>query len=115
MSINCPYCGKEQYINHDDGYGYEEDEIYSQQCCGCEKMFVYTTQISFDYNVEKADCLNEDGLHEYYLTSTQPRCFSKMECKVCGDIRDLTDQERKNFGIETIEEFKKQLEKNIPF
>jgi hypothetical protein len=33
----------------------------------------------------------------------------KMKCKVCGDTRDLTDQERENFGIETIEEFKKRL------
>ena len=24
--VECPYCGAEIEINHDDGYGYEEDE-----------------------------------------------------------------------------------------
>ena len=24
----CPYCGEDQEINHDDGYGYEENGVY---------------------------------------------------------------------------------------
>ena len=23
--VECPYCGAEQEINHDDGYGYDEN------------------------------------------------------------------------------------------
>ena len=39
MDVYCPYCGAEQEINHDDGYGYEEDRRYQQQCGECEKTF----------------------------------------------------------------------------
>ena len=41
--IECPYCGHEQEVNHDDGYGYKEDELHEQQCCECGKYFVFTT------------------------------------------------------------------------
>ena len=30
--VDCPYCKAEQDINHDDGYGYEEDGMYEQEC-----------------------------------------------------------------------------------
>lgn len=56
--VECPYCGKDQEINHDDGYGYEEGRTYEQQCADCEKYFAYTTSISFYYDATKADCLN---------------------------------------------------------
>lgn len=56
--INCPYCDNELEINHDDGYGYEEDRRHEQQCGYCNKHFTFTTSISFHYEAEKADCLN---------------------------------------------------------
>jgi len=31
-TVNCPYCGAEQEICHDDGYGYEEDVLHQQEC-----------------------------------------------------------------------------------
>jgi len=30
--VTCPYCRDEQEINHDDGYGYEEDKEHEQDC-----------------------------------------------------------------------------------
>lgn len=60
----CPYCGAEIEINHDDGYGYEEGEIHQQTCRGCGKTFGYTTGISFHYDTHKADCMN-GGEHNY--------------------------------------------------
>lgn len=56
--VECPYCGKGQEINHDDGYGFEEGERHEQACGACEKTFVYETFISFDYAAHKAPCLN---------------------------------------------------------
>lgn len=56
--INCPYCGEGIEINHDDGYGYEEDEVFQQECGKCGMNFTYTTSISFYYSAEKAPCLN---------------------------------------------------------
>lgn len=92
--INCPYCGSEQEINHDDGYGYEESEIHNQQCGICDKYFTFTTSISYYYRVAKADCLN-DGEHKFKATTTYPVEFTKMECVDCGEIRKPTDEEMK--------------------
>lgn len=85
----CPYCGAEQEINHDDGYGYEEDELHEQQCSECEKQFVYTTAISFHHHASKADCLNGSP-HDYKKTSTYPPEYAKLRCSMCGDEQPLT-------------------------
>ena len=90
--IECPYCGEEQEINHDDGYGYEEDRCHEQECSNCEKSFVYTTSIHFYYTATKADCLN-DGNHKYKATMTVPRKCTRMRCAGCGEERKPTDEE----------------------
>jgi len=55
----CPYCGAGIEICHDDGYGYEEGVKHNQECGKCGKTFVFETSIWFNYDTEKADCLNE--------------------------------------------------------
>lgn len=90
--INCPYCDAEQEINHDDGRGYEENETHQQQCSECNKYFVFTTSISFFYDAEKADCLN-DGEHNFEPTQTFPKEYSKMRCSDCGEIRECKKEE----------------------
>jgi hypothetical protein len=109
-SIECPYCGSEEEIDHDDGFGYEQDVTHQMQCSNCEKNFVFTTYISFSYNAEKADCLN-DGEHDYQPTHTYPKAATRMRCTMCDDTRDLTDEERNSLGIETVEEYFKSLNK----
>lgn len=94
--VECPYCGKYQEINHDDGYGYQEGEIFNQECDDCEKTFAYTTSISFSYDAEKADCLN-GGDHNWKPQITYPKEYTKMECTMCGDTRVPTDSEFKEF------------------
>lgn len=84
----CPYCNAGQEINHDDGYGYEEDGIYEQECGYCDKVFAYTTSISFYHDAHKADCLN-GGEHKYKETATYPRKYTKLECADCGDRQPL--------------------------
>ena len=49
--VKCPYCDKDQEINHDDGYGLDEGGEYEQECIYCEKTFKFTTQISYWHNV----------------------------------------------------------------
>ena len=80
----CPYCEHEVEINHDDGHGYEEGTIYQQECSKCGKTFVYTVEISFDHYLEKADCLNEGGVHDYQETHTYPKVCARMQCTMCG-------------------------------
>ena len=87
--VECPYCKKYQEINHDDGYGYEENQVYSQQCSDCDKTFTYTTSISFSYNAEQAPCLNE-GEHDWTpLISTLK---GRERCSYCDKER-IADKE----------------------
>jgi len=108
MDINCPYCDAELDINHDDGFGYGEGVKHQMNCLYCEKSFVFETSISFYYEPEKADCLN-DGNHDYKLTSTFPQEFSKMRCSMCNDERELTNEERLKFNIGSKEDYFKRL------
>jgi transposase-like protein len=87
--INCPYCDAELYVCHDDGYGYEENVNHQMECHKCEKSFVFQTSISFYYEAEKADCLN-DGNHNWKKNHTQEFNIPSYEeyCKeVYGDTK----------------------------
>lgn len=87
--VECPYCGADVEINHDDGYGYEEDLLHEQQCEDCGKMFAYFTVIHFSYTARKADCLN-GAEHHYKRTTTYPPEFARLRCKDCGHETPLT-------------------------
>lgn len=80
--VECPYCGTGQEINHDDGYGYEEDDPHEQSCPHCDKTFVFYTTILFHYSAHKADCLNGSP-HRYEKTKTYPPEFAVMRCIDC--------------------------------
>lgn len=90
--MECPYCGADQDVCHDDGHGYEEDVRHEHFCTECQKHFVFYTTISFHYDPIKADCLN-GAEHDLQMTRTYPRQFSKMKCARCNYERDLTSNE----------------------
>lgn len=94
--VDCPYCGKGQEINHDDGYGYEEDRRYEQACIHCEKSFVFTTSIMFSYGAKKAACLNGEP-HKFMPSHTHPKFFTRMICADCDEERPLTELDWLNF------------------
>lgn len=98
--IECPYCGEDLEINHDDGAGYEENRLHEQQCHHCEKYFVFTTYISYSYEPYKADCLNE-GEHTFKATRTYPKECTEMECTQCGERRKPTEEEWKAINAKT--------------
>jgi len=106
--LECPYCEQELEINHDDGFGYDENEKHQMQCEHCDKHFVFETEISFYYYPEKADCLN-DGKHSWKKTNHYPVEFSVMECTMCDEKRDLTDEERKEYNIGTKKEYYEKI------
>jgi hypothetical protein len=97
--INCPYCGKELDIDHDDGRGYEEDVTHQQQCTHCDKHFVFTTSIVFMYYPEKADCLNGKK-HKWEPTATYPKKHTQVLCQTCGEWRQPTPKERVRFNLD---------------
>jgi hypothetical protein len=100
MDLNCPYCDEELDINHDDGFGWEENEKHQMQCKYCKKYFVFSTQISIYYYAKKAECLN-NGNHKWKLTATFPRELSQMFCTKCDERRALTESERVKYKIGT--------------
>jgi len=112
MDLNCPYCDAELEINHDDGFGYEEDVKHEMNCKECDKNFVFTTSIHFYYEADKACCLNGEP-HNYELTHTHPKEFSKMRCSMCCCEREMTDKEREKFNIGTKESYIEKLNKTI--
>lgn len=87
--IQCPYCGDGQNINHDDGYGYEEDTYHQQQCHDCERYFIFTTSILYLYDVKKAECLN-DGNHDFQKIVGYPERYfiNKFRCSICGEEKE---------------------------
>lgn len=107
--IDCPYCGHPQDIDRDDGNGYEEGVLHQQECGLCGKTFAFQTEVSYYYTAFKADCLNGSA-HKWELTVTRPKCCSKMECSMCGERRELTEEERKQYGVETLQEYNARLE-----
>ncbi len=96
--IECPYCGVGQEINHDQGFGYEEDTAHEQECIACEKMFVFYTSTNFSYEANKADCLNGSE-HQYEATWIYPVEFSKMQCRDCEHSRIPTEEEMRLIEI----------------
>jgi hypothetical protein len=85
----CPYCKEYVEINHDDGYGYDQDKLHYQDCSECGKTFTYYTSIYFSYSTEACPCLNEDSPHNYEKTKTYPPEFAKLRCTMCGDEKPL--------------------------
>ena len=90
-TVECPYCGAEQEVCYDDGYGAGEDELYEYECT-CGKTFIFTTSIIFMHTSRRADCLN-GGEHEFKLTRTYPKEFARLRCTVCGEEKDIEPDE----------------------
>lgn len=97
--INCPYCGFEQEIDHDNKY--EQDQQHQTECMECGKTFVFETEISFSYTASKADCLN-GAEHQWKETNAIPRCFRRLQCPDCGEEKEIegTEVERKAYFAE---------------
>ena len=93
--IKCPYCEFEQEVNHDDGYGYEENESHQMQCCECDKYFIFSTSVCYYYSPHKADCLNDESKHDWHPTITYPKECTKMMCIICDEKRKPTEIEFK--------------------
>ena len=84
--VKCPYCGSVEEIEHDEGYGYEEDELYNQECGKCGKTFIYKTIVYREYFPEIAPCLNGEAEHAW------KKCDPIAEvCGVCGENRRRKD------------------------
>lgn len=90
--MNCPYCGADQDVCHDDGAGYDESARHEHTCSECEKTFVFCTTIIFRYESHKADCLN-DKEHDLKMSSTYPAKYSMMRCRDCDYERKPTTEE----------------------
>ena len=89
--VTCPYCGAEQEIDHDDGYGYEEGEEFEQECGSCEETFRFTTTIWFHYDVE---CQKED--HD--MSPVGKKFPNLLGCSRCDFVELRRDNQDKQGG-----------------
>lgn len=107
--VKCPYCGADNEICHDDGYGLEEGVKHQQECRECERTFVYDTTICLYYEAYPAPCI-DSGKHKWEETRTIPRCMRKLECSVCGETKEIDgiEIERKQY-FEEMELKRKKL------
>ena len=101
---NCPYCDEAIEIDHDDGYGYEEDEIFEQECKHCNKVFKYNTDIIYVYTLDKAPCLNGEA-HDWKPRRGAPAYYfeGKELCNCCGEERDTLSKEERKLMVEKAE------------
>ena len=90
--MQCPYCGADQEVCHDDGAGYSEDQRHEQTCSECDKTFVFQTTIVLYYEASKADCLNGAD-HELEFRKSWPKEYSRIGCKHCDYERRATPEE----------------------
>ena len=108
LDITCPYCGTEQTLDPED-IEFEDEYKTQTWCCKCDKAINITVHIDVDLDAEECPCQLEH--HKYRLQHVWPKAFAKWECESCGDIKELTDAQRKRLGIQTKEEYFKELEK----
>lgn len=105
--MQCPYCGTDHEVCHDDGFGYEEGVAHHDECGQCGKRFIFYTSISFYYEPQEADCLN-GAPHEFEPTFTVPVEHTRMACRMCDEVRTPTDEEMKSVlasrGVEPVTE-----------
>lgn len=96
MKENCPYCNADIEINHDDGYGYQEDEIYEQGCPDCGKTFCYTTYISYSHDLFEAPCKNGEP-HKLEKIHGYPKEFFeyKRRCEYCNEEIIIDEEKHK--------------------
>jgi hypothetical protein len=82
--VECPYCGADIEICHDDGFGYSEDQLHEYECHECEKNFVFYTSISIYHEAYKADCLN-GAPHNMKPAIAYPNFYpERARCEDCG-------------------------------
>ena len=89
--VECPSCKKGIHIKPDNCHDYEDNELYSQICNHCDKTFSFTVEVCFSYHAYKADCLN-DGEHQWKETNTFPKEFTRLECRNCGERKNLSKE-----------------------
>lgn len=82
--LECPYCGHEQDVCHDDGFGYSEDELHEVECDACEKTYGFRTIIILHYDPVATPCLNGEP-HQWKdarrYTSKGTEVFER--CEAC--------------------------------
>jgi len=89
--VECPYCNAGNDIDTENCHDYDENEKYSQECDTCHKYFSFSVSMSFDYEVNQADCLN-DGEHRWEEMKTYAAKYTKLKCQDCGEVKPLSKE-----------------------
>jgi len=106
IETTCPYCNN---VDEFDADGFSDDDRSLQECSKCGKVYNIYIKITVDCDCTPCPCQGIN--HEWELIPTIPKNFTKKRCKHCGEEKELTDEERKQYKIPSKESYFKELEK----
>lgn len=105
--VECPYCKKEEKYSY-DSLSFEDGGRSELECPSCQKSFITYTSIHFSFDSQRAECLN-DGEHVWRPNHAFPKCATKMFCAVCGEERNPTEDEKKQYNIPSYEDYLRSI------
>jgi len=106
-NVECPYCGEENEVSHDNGENYSEDETTETECSGCEKIFQIETSVIFDHRAIATPCLNDGNHHFEQVYGCPKEVFVGVTmCRICGERKTDTAKNQ-----ESMKEYIKSLNK----
>lgn len=94
-TVECPYCQESVKINHDDGAHYDENISEPMECEKCEKSFMVSASVTWHFEGERADCLN-DGEHDWQKIRGYPteHFENRRRCWMCYEEKMLQDSNK---------------------
>ena len=109
--VLCPYCKNELELDTDD-YGDQifAEDIFTVECRHCGKIVMVEPHVTV--RLEGMECKCQGKNHKWLQMVTFPKCFTEMVCEYCGERRPMTDEEKKEFDIPTIEDYMKSIRQN---
>jgi len=94
--VDCPYCGHEFRLCHDDGAHCQDDGREEEHCPGCSKIMMVRTVISYDHYTETAACLNTDDPSDedhnwgWEYVRGGDDYVKRFRCRNCGIAKEDT-------------------------
>lgn len=91
-NTECPYCGHEEDVCNEDGFGTDENETYRMECGGCGKTYGLTMTIHYHYETKQVKCFN-GGEHEWKRPSYRPPAceYTTKGCHYCETTKVVTN------------------------
>jgi hypothetical protein len=90
--IICPFCGEENELGINSNFkNCTESHPWEKACEYCNKVFIYTAEITYHCFKLKDDCLN-NGSHNYKKIFNKTSNHYTLYCNICGDTKPFNNK-----------------------